>query len=786
MDDRTNRPHTVHKAPDGAEQVCWAILNSSIDGLILLNFQGSILQVNDTLCRMVGYSADELIGKNVGQLEARKDPSDMERHLQQVLDRGEDRFETVYRRRDGSSLDVEVSAQYRAGDLEEVICFVRDISERVHAEQALRQSEEEKRLILESISDVVAFYDSPELNIVWTNHGAGRTVDARSSELVGRKCHQIWADSAIPCADCPVLKAFRTGKKTRGEQTTPDGRIWSITAYPAFNEFGLLKGVVEVAREITQARLNQENLRKALDRITFLIGNSPLAVIEWDRGDRVASWSAQAETLFGWTEAEALGKNWRELGLVPEGALESVEARVGEMFADGSERNTIRNPNRTKDGRIIHCVWHNSALKDERGRVIAILSQVEDVTAHMQAEEEKKQLELQVRQAQKLESVGRLAGGIAHDLNNLLSPILGYAEIVLADTSGNDPRYAATEQILGAGERARDLVHQLLAFSRKQTLQFVSVNLNDLLERFLRLLVRTIREDIDIRLELLPDLPAINADMGYLEQVIMNLAVNAQDAMPDGGVLVLKTDLVTSEEKDEPGLQGVSPGRYVLLEVRDTGEGMARSVQDHIFEPFFTTKRQGKGTGLGLATVYGIVNQHGGSIRVRSEPGQGTSFFIFFPVHDQGEEASGGNGPQPSRTSVAPTHAQKTVLLVEDNEQVRSLVESILTREGFRLLVARDGLAGRELYAGHQGEVDLLLTDVIMPGMNGRELYEELVNLQPGLKAIFMSGYTDDVIGPHGVLEEGTWFLQKPFSILTLKNMVHAVLDDTKAVAVRT
>jgi CheY-like chemotaxis protein len=224
---------------------------------------------------------------------------------------------------------------------------------------------------------------------------------------------------------------------------------------------------------------------------------------------------------------------------------------------------------------------------------------------------------------------------------------------------------------------------------------------------------------------------------------------------------------------------------YVLLEVRDTGEGMDKAVQDHIFEPFFTTKVQDKGTGLGLAMVYGIVKQHSGSIRVESEPGQGTSFFIHIPASDQGGEVLGGNSPQPSGIPVASTDRQKTVLLVEDNEQVRSLVESILIREGFRLLVARDGLAGRELYASHQGGVDLLLTDVIMPGMNGRELYEELVNLQPDLKAIFMSGYTDDVLDPHGVLEEGVHFLQKPFSILTLKKMVHDVLKDGGTLAVR-
>jgi PAS domain S-box-containing protein len=769
----------VQRSLNETEDRYRSILQTAMDGFWLVDSQGRILQVNASYCRMSGFTEDELLGMHISDLDACEDSSKFATHMRTVVEKGEDRFVTLHRRKDGFTFDVEISTQYRPEDQGRFIAFIRDISEQVKAERALRQSEGEKRLILESISNVVAFYDSPELNVVWTNREAGNSVGSSPVTLIGKKCHLIWADSDVPCEGCPVLQAFKTGRKTLREQTTPDGRIWSVSAYPAFNEFGLLKGVVEVAAEITQARTNEESLRRALDQITFLVENSPLAVIEWGSGNRATAWSERAEAIFGWSEAEAVGKNWRDLGLVPQEDLPEVETKIKEMLFKDSQRNIIRNRNLTRDGRIIHCVWYNSAFKDAHGKVVTILSQVEDVSAQKQTEKENKQLEMQVRQAQKLESVGRLAGGVAHDLNNLLSPILGYAEIVLDDTAPNDPRYASVEQIIGAGERARELVHQLLAFSRKHALQFVPVNLNDLLERFLRLLVRTIREDIDIELQLFPDLPSINADMGHLEQVIMNLAVNAQDAMPSGGRLMLKTDLVILDIEDAAGLYGVDPGQYVLLEITDTGEGMDKAVRDHIFEPFFTTKVQDKGTGLGLAMVYGIVKQHGGSIRVQSRPGQGASFFILFPVSEQDTKGPVQKAICPSRDSVRSMDTQKTVLLVEDNEQVRALVESILSREGMQLLVANDGLAGRELFATHQGRVDLLLTDVIMPGLNGRELYDELVNLQPDLKAIFMSGYTDDVIGPQGVLEEGIHFLQKPFSILTLKKLVHDVLEDT-------
>ncbi len=768
----------VQRSLDETENRYRSILQTAMDGFWLVDSQGGILQVNASYCRMSGFTEDELLGMHISDLDVCEDSRKFEAHMRLVVEKGEDRFATLHRRKDGSTFDVEISAQYRPEDQGRFIAFIRDISEQVKAERALLQSEGEKRLILESISDVVAFYDSPELNIVWTNREAGSSVGSTPANLMGKKCHLIWADSDVPCENCPVLRSFHTARKTTGEQVAPDGRIWSLTAYPAFNEFGLLKGVVEVGREISRARTNEESLRRALDRITFLIGNSPLAFIEWDSGSRVAAWSERAEAIFGWSEAEAMGKNWRDLGMIPEEDLPGVETKITQMLSQDTPRNIIRNRNLTRDGRTIHCVWYNSALKDAHGKVVTILSQVEDVTAQKQIEKENKQLEMQVRQAQKLESVGRLAGGVAHDLNNLLSPILGYAEIVLDDTSPNDPRYASVEQIIGAGERARELVHQLLAFSRKHALQCVSVNLNDLLERFLRLLVRTIREDIDIELQLFPDLPNINADMGHLEQVIMNLAVNAQDAMPSGGRLVLKTDLAILDNDDAAGLYGVDTGKYVLLEITDTGEGMDSSVRDHIFEPFFTTKVQEKGTGLGLAMVYGIVKQHGGSIRVQSRPGQGSTFFILFPASEQREKVSVQKTIRPPRSSITLQDAQKTVLLVEDNEQVRALAESILTREGLQLLVAEDGLSGRKLFASHQGRVDLLLTDVIMPGMNGRELYEELVTLQPDLKAIFMSGYTDDVIGPQGGLEKGIHFLQKPFSILTLKKMVHEALND--------
>ncbi|WP_462325082.1 PAS domain-containing hybrid sensor histidine kinase/response regulator [Desulfoplanes sp.] len=767
----------VRRSLEETEDRYWSILHSAMDGFWLVDGRGRITQVNATYCRMSGFAEDELLGRPIADLEVCEDSRGVAAHTCRIIEKGEDRFVTVHRRKDGSTFDVEVSAQYRPVDQGRFIVFIRDISEKIRAESDLRQSEGEKSLILESISDVVAFYNSPDLDIAWTNRKAGQTVGSRPAQLIGKKCHQVWAGSHSPCNNCPVLETFRTGRKAQGEQSTPDGREWSLRAYPAFNELGLLEGVVEVGREITQARMNEKSLRGALERITFLVGNSPLAVIEWDAGNQVAAWSVRAESMFGWSAEEAIGKSWRDLGLIPREDVEEVEGRIGEMFSRERCNSTIRNRNLTRNGRVLDCVWYNSAFKDAEGNVLTILSQVEDITAQKEAEKENKQLEMQIRQAQKLESIGRLAGGVAHDLNNLLSPILGYSEIVLADTSINDPRFESVEQIVTAGERARDLVHQLLTFSRKQPQSIVPVDLNDLLVRFWGLLKRTIREDIHIQMELGPDLPPVEGDIGHLEQVVMNLAVNAQDAMDAGGELVVTTRSRILESGDVAGHKGIGPGGYVLLEVRDTGHGMDGDTLDHIFEPFYTTKQKDKGTGLGLATVYGIVKQHGGEVRVESMPGQGTTFYVSLPAMQQDLEGSVQPERQNSFSAPGDGAGAGTILLVEDNEQVRELAMTILTREGYNVLTARDGGQAKEVFGHHQGRVALLLTDVIMPGMNGKELYEDLATAQPGLDVVFMSGYTDDVIAQQGVLAEGIHFLQKPFSINALKETVHGALQ---------
>lgn len=394
-----------------------------------------------------------------------------------------------------------------------------------------------------------------------------------------------------------------------------------------------------------------------------------------------------------------------------------------------------------------------------------------DLTEKKRADEEHAKLQAQLIQAQKMEAIGKLAGGVAHDLNNLLFPILGYCEILLNDSELGDRRRDGIQEIMQAGLRARDLIRQLLAFSRKQTMEYLPLDLNQAVQGFEKLLRRTIREDIVFTFTPSPHMPLVMADIGQIEQVIMNLVVNAQDAMPDGGHLVIKTAPAELDDSYAATHQDVKPGTYAMLDLSDTGCGMDKETREHLFEPFYSTKGE-KGTGLGLATVYGIVKQHGGHISVYSEPGRGTTFKVYLPVTDKTDFTG-----RPKEKRVSALKGTETVLMVEDDEQARLLTKTILEQQGYTVLTAETGSQALQGLKGYEGPLDLLLTDVILPGINGRELAAEVCKLYSGLKVLYMSGYTDDVIVHHGVLETGINFIQKPFTFNALAAKVREVLE---------
>jgi PAS domain S-box-containing protein len=493
----------------------------------------------------------------------------------------------------------------------------------------------------------------------------------------------------------------------------------------------------------------------------------PLAYLLSGPDLRYARWNPAAERTFGYAEAEVLGKHPLEVVVAPQ-CRPLVEAlfgrlRAGDMHAHGSWESV------TKDGRTITCQWHNTPLLDDGGTFQGLLCLAEDVT-------EEKGLEERYRQAQKMEAIGQLAGGVAHDFNNLLTIINGYSDFLLQKIPPGDPSRGLLEEIYAAGERSASLTRQLLAFSREQVVAPRPVDLNAVVADTEKLLCRVIGEDIQLRLSLAPGLGTVQADPGQVEQVLMNLAVNARDAMPRGGKLGIETANIECAEGDAHTHAGVRSGPYALLAVSDTGCGMTAEVKARIFEPFFTTKEVGKGTGLGLAIVHRIVQHAGGRVEVDSEPGIGTTFKVYLPRIDLPAR------PGQSLSHLgAPPAGTETILLAEDDGGVRALTRHVLTGRGYSVLEAADGNEALRIAEGHRGPIHLLVTDVVMPGRGGRQVAERLLDLYPEAKVLFLSGYTDDTVCRHGVLQEEVHFLRKPFSPLALTCKVREVLDGNRA-----
>ncbi len=649
-----------------------------------------------------------------------------------------------------------------------------DVAGHKRLEGAPGRSEQLLQIVIDSIPQRVFWKDR---NCVYLGCNRSFARDAGLDDpalLVGRNDFELaWKATAhLYVADDRLVMESNVPKVDIDEPMTfADGRtIWLRTSkVPLRDASGVVFGVLGTYEDVTEKRQAALDLHESEERFRATFEQAAVGISHVSTDGRFLRVNRRLCEKLGYTREELLARTFQEITHPADlkADMENVRRMLaGEIQAYAMEKRYVR-----KDGTAAWIALTVSLARDAEGRPKYFISVIEDIEPRRRAEEQETRLRTQLEQAQKMESVGQLAGGIAHDFNNLLTAILGFCELVLSDE--NASHRSELEEIKHAGERAAALTRQLLAFSRKQVFQLELLDLNAVVVKMEAMLRRLIGEDVRLTSTLSPEIGLVKVDRSQIEQVLLNLAVNARDAMPGGGVLRIETANADVDETLAGADAPNAPARFVVLTVSDTGCGMDSETQRRVFEPFFTTKPKGKGTGLGLATVYGIVKQSGGFVSFSSEQQKGTSFRIYLPRAGEPAAMSALSG----NYTAAPPKGTETILMVEDDDGVRRLACHVLDSLGYTVLCAESGRQALDLARDHKGKIDLVLTDVVMPEMSGREVERRLAEAGHAARVLFMSGYSDDAILRHGVLETGVAFLQKPFTPGALGRKVREVLD---------
>jgi two-component system, cell cycle sensor histidine kinase and response regulator CckA len=752
-----------------------AVLQGINDALFIHDKDsGAILQVNQRMCDMYGYSSQEALRLNAGELSAGSPPYDLEHArvwIAKAVSEGPQLFEWQAKDRAGRVFWVEVNMRSANLDgTQRILVVVRDISARKQAEHDIRQVQANLAVLLENTDELIwsvdldsryLFFNRNAQQHIRRTHGTEIRIGARLDEVMSADRAAFWRSLfARAVAQGPFCQ----------ELVLSDGTVHELVLNPIVD--GSKKvGVSVFDKDITERKRAEAALKESERKFfaVFQISPYPIAITRVNDGKLIDVNDAFL-AIEGFTRDQVLGKTTLELGLWadPQEHERVVAATLTGLPVLAREIRT-----RKRDGTIITNLF--SAQIFQLGTERYRLSQVIDITERKRAEEEQRSLQDQLHQAQKMESIGRLAGGVAHDFNNLLGVILGETELALGELTEGDPRQEALERIKSAAERSAALTRQLLAFARQQPIAPQVLDLNKTVERMLKILRRLVGENIALSWQPGHELEPVKLDPSQIDQLLANLCVNARDAIAGVGKVIIESANASFDDTYCAEHRDCAPGGYVMLAVSDNGCGMTKEVQERIFEPFFTTKEQGKGTGLGLATVFGIVKQNEGFITVHSEPGQGTTFRIYLRQH-HGPDAM---VESPGATALPHGHGE-TVLMVEDDPSMLAVARTMLERLGFKVLPAATPNLALAKAAVHSGKIDLLVTDVIMPEMNGRDLYLRLAARRPGLKCLYVSGYTADVIARHGVLNQGVNFLPKPISLQSLSAKLRDVLADVQ------
>ena len=770
--------------------------------------EGRILDVSPSVQRVTGLSREEVIGRIADDFYAR--PEERAELRRRIREQGRvEGLDMHFRLGNGREADFCISATLVAGTQDgppRVVGSLRDVTRRKEAETALARAahlHERMRGLAKTLDSAQSLNAGLNealqtmMEMAGWREGAVYVV-TRGRPVLRARQHLPYAAAkaleSLPIEEEDVLEALSTGRPV-----ALGSLAWDFLAMPELRNYQGAHVVSCVSGDrlvgyLVLASSSGRESRDALEAETAVASETGTFIArcffieavqrreeqyrraqefahvgswEYDVSDGKLRGSFETSRIFGFSEdIEAV--TLTELSDVIHPAdRDRIVAAFGD-FVNGAvdtydvEYRIIRQTDKTT--RTVHSLAQG--VEDDAGRISKVLGTVQDVT-------EEKQLQQQLMLAQRMESVGLLAGGIAHDFNNILSVILSYSDLLLRGMDSSDPKYAMIHEIGQAGERASHLTQQLLAFSRRQIMEMRVIDLNAVLREMGPMFERLISERIELRLELDDSLRPVQADASQVQQIMMNLVVNGRDAMPDGGILTIATRCAIIDKPDRGQPPNCpAPGEYSTISVSDTGTGMESGVLDRVFDPFFTTKAAGEGTGLGLATVYGIVKQHGGYISAESTPGKGSRFQVYFPAVDQAPERD-------AQPKVPDTDARgtETILVVEDEEMVRDLTSNVLQRHGYVVLTAEDGETALAVAASCGQPIQLLLTDIVMPGMNGRELYEQLAPRQPGMKVLFMSGYLNEIVSDRSSPGADSAFLQKPFTVQTLTEKVRSILD---------
>ena len=737
------------------EQHFRALAENAFDAIVLMNGEGMIQWASNSCARVLGAGAERLLGSSGFDLLNSEDPRLARKLWGKLLRHAQEPQQLSFRHHNGELKDIEGVAANWLNDpaVAAVVFNLRDVTERRRAEAAVQAERRRLHNVLDLLPVMVCLLTA-DCHVRFAN----RCFREHFGESHGQRCFEYIFHRSAPCPDCQSFTPLKTGHPHHWEWAAPNGSRYDIHDFP-FTDTDGTPLVLEMDLNITERRRAEENLRK----LSSAVEQSADTVVITDGEGKIEYVNPAFEKLTGYSREEAAGQNPR---LLKSG---QQDGRFYQELWNTILRGEVYRGvliNRKKNGEVYYAEKTITPVRNTGGRITHFISNDRDIT-------ERRKLEEQLLQVQKMDAVGQLAGGVAHDFNNLLMVISSYAELLMDALEAESPLRHHGEEILKAARRAAGLTRQLLTFSRKQVQTLRVLDLNAVLRDICQTLPRLIGEDIQLALQLEKQLWPIKADPVQVEQIVMNLATNARDAMPHGGQLHIETRNLEVDEAYCRTYPEAALGEHVLLAVSDSGQGIDPAVLPHIFEPFFTTKEKGKGTGLGLATVYGIVKQSGGHVTVQSQAGAGTSFRVVLPRAPASETAAEST----ARTGQQP-HGHETLLLVEDEDAVRQAEQEYLAQHGYTVLAAPDGPSALELVAKCGRDVQLLVTDVVMPRMSGSQLAEQLVAQHPGLKVLFVSGYAESTVVQHGLAELGSRFLHKPFTLKALAGKVREVLQD--------